>query len=135
MFKLDPSATTTDIFSQAELADIFKSNGMYASLKHLPLLAYMRKILSTDLDKNTILRIYLSRADDSFTALPPGTLLAICQIKTASTQVIIDCVLSKDYIPLEPIWYSDFSEKMIERHRALLYPEITQLVTQINYNT
>lgn len=131
MFKLDSPALPADIFNQAELAEVLDSNEMYRKkVKYLPLLAFTRKVLSTDLDRNTVLRIYLSRSDDSFAALPPGTLLAICQIKTASTQAVIDCVLSKDYIPLEPVWYSDHCEQMIEKHRAVLYQEIMELVTQ-----
>ena len=119
-----------DCFGEVELADIFKSNKMYDNIKHLPLIAFMKKVLPTDLDRNTMLRIYLCKSDDSFELLPRGTLFAICQIKTASSQCMIDCVLSKDYIPLEPVWYSDYCERMIEKHRGLLYPEITQLVSQ-----
>ena len=129
-FKLDPSATPAEAFGPAELADIFKSNKMYGSLKYLQLLAFTRKIISTELDKNTLLRIYLGRSDESISMLPPGTLFAICQIKTTSTQVVIDCVLSEDFVPLEPIWYSDYCERMIEKYRPLLYPEIEQLMTQ-----
>ena len=129
MFKLDSSAIPADIFGQVELVEIFKSNVMYSKVKCLPLLAFVRKVLSTDLDRNTLLRIYLGRSDDSFDVLPPGTLFAICQIRTVSTQAVIDCVLSSDYIPLEPVWYSDYCEQMIEKHRALLHPEIVQLIT------
>jgi len=102
----------------------FRSKMMY---KTLPLIAFTMKVLATELGKNTVLRIYLCKSNDSFTALPPGTLFAICQLKTASTQAVVDCVLSEDYVPLKPVWYSDYCQQMIEKHCALLNPEIAQL--------
>lgn len=123
MFKLDPSATPTVVFNHTDLEVMFAS-------KNPPLIAFMQKVFSTDSDGNTILRIYLSRSDNSVEGIPPGTLFAICQIKTASTQSVIDCLLSKDYVPLEPVWYSDFCDRMINKYRALLHREIIHLVTQ-----
>ena len=91
----------------------------------------MKRVISTDSDENTILRIYLIKSDENFQIIPPGVLFAICQIKTSFTQAVIGCLLSKDYMPLEPVWYSDYCEKMISKHRALLHREITHLVTQV----
>lgn len=123
MHKHDPSTIPPVIFNQAKLEEIFKSNDK-------PLIAFMKKVISTDSDRNTILRIYLTRSDNSFEVIPPSTLFAICQIKTASSQVVFDCLLSKEFVPLEPVWYSDYCEKMIEKHRALLHREISYLVNQ-----
>ena len=133
MFNLDPSATPTVIFNEAELADIFRSNKNYSNFKDPPLIAFMKKVISTDLDKkysvNTILRIYLCRSNENFQIVPQGEVFAICQIKSSSNQVLVDCLLSKDYVPLEPVWYSDYCEQMIDKHRALLHSEIMHLVT------
>ena len=41
----------------------------------------MRKVISTESDQKTVLRIYLIRSDNFFEAIPLGTILAICQIK------------------------------------------------------
>ena len=123
MLNLDPSATPVVIFSHADLEVIF-------ALKNPPLIAFIQKVFSTDSDGNSVLRIYLSRSDDSFEGIPPGTLFAICQIKTAATQAVIDCFLSNDYVPLEPVWYSDFCEQMIDKHRALFHHEIIHLVAR-----
>ena len=124
MLKLDPSATPTIVLNQANLEVIFAS-------KNPPMFAFTKKVFSADSEEgNTILRIYLSRSDGSLENIPPETLFAICQIKTPSTQVVVDCLLSNDYVPLEPIWYSDYCEMMIDKHRAFLHHEITQLVIQ-----
>lgn len=123
MLKRDPSATPAAILNHTDLEIIFAS-------KKPPLIAFMKKVFPSDSDGNTILRIYLSRSDDSLTTIPPGTLFAICQIKTASTQTVIDCLLAKDYAPLEPVWYSDYCEQMINKHRTLLHREIIQLIHQ-----
>ena len=125
LYKHDPSTIPPVIFNRAKLEGILKS-------KDKPLIAFMKKVISTDSDKNTILRIYLSRSDQSFEVIPPNTLFAICQIKTASSQAVIDCLLSEDFVPLEPVWYSDYSEKMIEKHRTLLHREISFLANQTN---
>lgn len=120
--KHDPSVIPPIIFGQAKLEEILKS-------KNEVLIAFMKKVVSTDSDRNTILRIYLIKSDNSFQeVIPPGTLFAICQIKTATSQVIVDCLLSKDFMPLEPVWYSDYCEKMIEKHRILLHCEISYLI-------
>lgn len=132
LFELNPIEIPADIFGPAELANIFQSNKMYSTLKCLPLLAFMQKVLSTELHKNTVLKIYLCKSDESFEVLPPGVSFAICQIKTALTQAVIDCVLSEDYVPLEPVWYSNYCEQLIEKYRALLSSEIKLLVTQAN---
>ena len=123
MLNFDPSLTTPVILSSSELNALFNSSDP-------PVIAAMKKVISTDTDQNTILRIYLSRSDSNLKVLPPGTLFAICQMKTATTQVVIDCLLSKDYVPLEPVWYSECCERMIEKHRELLHHEITLLVYQ-----
>lgn len=123
MLKCDPSVTPTVILNQAMLEVIFAS-------KNPPVIAFMKKIISTDSDDNVILRIYLSRSDENFEVVPPGTLFAICQIKTSSTQAVIDCLLSKDYAPLEPVWYSDYCEQMIDKYRTLFHREIIHLVAQ-----
>ena len=94
-----------------------------------PLIAFMKKVFLSESGSNTILRIYLSRSDNSTEGIPPGLLFAICQIKTASTQAVIDCLLSEDCIPLEPVWYSSFCEQLIDEHRGLLYQEIVHLAT------
>ena len=118
--KQDPSTVPPVIFSQAELEEILKS-------KNEPLIAFMKKVVSTESDQNTVLRIYLIRSDNSFEVIPLGTLLAICQIKTASTQVVVDCLLSKDFKPLKPVWYSKYCEEMIMSHCVLLQHEISYL--------
>ena len=127
---MDSSAVGVDIFDRAKLSEIFQSNKMYASLPHFPLLAYTQKVLTTELGEHTVVRIYLGTADESIASLPSGKLIAICQLKTAVSQVLIDCVLSDDYIPLEPVWYSTYCSEMIEKYRGLLYSEIEQLVAQ-----
>lgn len=124
VFNRDPSETPTVIFNEAELAEIFKS---YSSFKDPPLIAFMKKVISTP-SGNTILRIYLCRSDENLQIVPQGEIFAICQIKSSSNQVLVDCLLSKDYVPLEPVWYSDYCEQMIDKHRALLHCEIAQLV-------
>ena len=120
---LNPLTIPKVILNEAKLANILKFNDP-------PLIAFMNKVVSTNSDSKMILRIYLSRSDDSFDVIPPGTLFAICQIKTAKTQAVIDCLLSKDYVPVEPVWYSDFCEQMIDKHRELLHREIAYLVAE-----
>ena len=123
MLNFDPSLTPPVILSPSELNALFNSSDQ-------PVIAATKKVISTDTDQNTILRIYLSRSDSNLKVLPPGRLFAICQMKTKTTQVVIDCLLSKDYVPLEPVWYSEYCERMIEKHRELLHHEITLLVYQ-----
>ena len=95
-----------------------------------PIIAAMKKVLPTDTDRNTntVLTICLSRYCDS--ASESETLYAICQMKTTSTQIVVDCVLSNDYVPLKPVWFTEHCEQMIEKYRELLHREITFLVTQ-----
>ena len=122
MLTVDPSAIPPVIFNSAELAAIFDT-------KDPPVIAAMKKVLSTDTEENTILRIYLSRSDSTFEVIPPpDTLFAICQIKMATAQVVIECLLSKDYEPLEPVWYTEYCEQMIDKRRALIHREIMFLV-------
>ena len=124
MMKLDPSIISPVVLNPAELAAIFNK-------KDPPVIAAVKKVITADdTNENTILRIYLSRSDSTQEFLPPGTLFAICQLKTTKTQVVIDCLLSKDYVPLEPVWYSDYCERMIEKYRTLLHHEIALLVYQ-----
>lgn len=125
MLTLNPSTIPPVILSSDELAAMFKSEDP-------PVIAVMKKVLSMDAEENAILRIYLSRSDSTSELFSPGTLFAICQIKTAKTQVVIDCLLSEDYEPLEPFWYSEYCEQMINTHRALLHREIMFLVSQTN---
>ena len=109
--------------NENELTHILKQNTT-------PLIEFTRKVISTDLDKNTILRIYLCRPDDSLDIIPSGTLYSICPIKTPTTQVVIDSLLSEHYAPLEPVWYSEFSEHMIDKHHIiLLHREINNLIS------
>ena len=127
---MDSSAEPVDIFDRAKLSEIFLSSKMYASLPHFPLLAYAQKVVTTELGEHTVVRIYIGTADESMAPLPSGRLVAICQLKTAVSQVVIDCALSDDYIPLEPVWYSTYCSEMIDKYRGLLYSEIEQLVAQ-----
>ena len=123
MLKSDPSVTPTVILNHAELGVLLKS-------ANPSLNAFMMKVISTDPDSNTILRIYLYKSDEKIEVIPPGILYAICQIKTTTSQVIIDCLLSKDNVPLEPVWHSDYCEQMINKYRAMLHHEIVELATQ-----
>lgn len=123
MLKLAPSTTNPTILSSSEVTELLGSNDP-------PIFAATIKIISMDNDQNTVLRIYLTRYDKEFEGLSPGTIFAICQLKSATTQVVIDCVLSKEYIPLKPVWYTDYSQQMIDKYRALLHHEISLLVAQ-----
>lgn len=125
----DTSFSLPVMFNEANIAEMYQVFKSYKNVRMLPLVAFMKKVVSTDLDPITIVRIYLIRSDGSLSTLPTGTLAAFCQLKTPSTQVLIDCVLSPDCIPLEPVWYTDVCEQMIEKYRGLIYPEIVQLAT------
>ena len=122
MAQLDPSATPPVLLDQSELSSLLNP-------KNTSLIGFMKKVISTHLDKNTILKIYLGKADYSFDIIPQGTLYVFCQIKTSTTQIVIDALLSEDYVPLEPIWYSDYCQHMIDEHRMLLHDEIQNLVS------
>ena len=121
MVTLDPSIVPPVILNPPELATMLNPDDP-------PIIAAMKKVLPTAIDRNTILTVCLSKCDSSFEA---GTLYAVCQLKTASTQVVIDCVLSKDCSPLKPVWYTEYCEQMIEKYRELLHREITLLVNHI----
>lgn len=116
MLTLNPTAILPVIFNQALLALSLKSEDP-------PVIAFVKKVISTATNQNTILRIYLCKSDSSVEVIPPGTLFGICQIKTASSQVVIDFLLSKDYVPLKPVWYTEYCEQMIVKHQALLNRE------------
>lgn len=120
MFTLDPSTIPPVFQNTTELALLLEP-------KDPPFIAAMKKVVPTDLGKNTVLTVYLSKCESTYES---GTFCAICIMKTMSTQVVIDCVLSDDYTPLTPIWYAEQCEKMIEKYRMLLQTEITLLVTQ-----
>ena len=118
----DPSTVCPVILSPTELAVTFKS-------KDPPVIAMVKKVISTDTDRNTILRIYLCRSDSSVETIPPGTLFGICQIKTATSQVVFDFLVSDDYVPLKPVWFTEYCEQMIDKHKALLHHEIKLLAS------
>lgn len=130
MYRLDPTATPTVLLNEAELTQIFES---HVDFQATPVIAFMKKAFSTpasEFENNSILRIYLCRSDENIQVIPAGKIFAVCQIRySSSSQVVIDCLLSDDYVPLEPVWYSDFCERMIEKHRAFLHSEIKHLVT------
>lgn len=128
MLHLDPLLIPPVILNETELTHILKQNTT-------PLIGFMRKVISTDLDRNTILRIYLCRSDDSLKIIPPGMLYSICQIKTPTTQIVIDSLLSEHYVPLEPVWYSEFSQRMIDKHRTLLHCETQDLISHCKYQS
>ena len=123
MLKLAPSTIPPIILNSSEVTALLGSNDP-------PIIAATIKVVSMDNDQNAVLRIYLTRYDKEFEGLSPGTIFAICQLKTATTQVVIDCVLSKEYMPLKPVWYTDYSKQMIDKYRALLHGEILLLVAQ-----
>ena len=122
MLTLDPSMITPVFQNTVQLAMILNTNDP-------TFIAIMTRVLPTSLGRNTVLKILLSRCNGAGDC-ETGTLFAICQIKTTSTQVVIDCVLSKDCTPLRPVWYTEQCEQMIEKYRILLQSEISLLVNQ-----
>ena len=123
MFKLDPSTIPSVILTSSKITALLDSDDP-------PIIAAVIKVLPMNDDQNAILCIYLTRYDKEFEGLSPGTVFAICQFKTATTQVMIDCVLSKEYMPLKPVWYTDYCKQMIDKYCALLHREILLLVGQ-----
>ena len=125
--KLDPSTIPPIVLNPADLA------AQILNSKALPVIAAVTKVIFIDeTNEYTILRIYLSKSNSSLKVIPPGKLFAFCQLRTTKTQVVIDCLLSEDYVPLEPVWFSDYCERMIEKYRSLLHHEITLMVQSSN---
>ena len=122
MLMFDPSKLTPMILNPAKLAMIFKS-------KDPPVIAMVKKVITTAADRNTILRIYVCRSDSSVEVIPPGTLFGICQIKTISSQAVFDFLISEDYMPLKPVWFTEHCKQMIDEHRTLVHNEIKLLAS------
>ena len=127
MFQVDPQMTPPVVLSYIKLREMFKT-------ANPPVIASVKKVVSImDRDNckcNGIFIIYLCKSDSKSTVIPPDTLYAITQIKTASFQVVLDCLLSPEYAPLGPVWPSVHSNTALDEFSLLLEHEFTSLALQ-----
>ena len=129
MLRDDPSKTPPQLLSKPMLCTIFDK-------LFPPIVAAVRKVISIG-DRNAVLKmiVCVSDAVNVKSDVPSGTapVFTICQIKTETTQVVIDCILDRSHnnnIVLHPVWYTKHCEEMITKYSSLLLQEIPLLVRQ-----
>lgn len=96
-------------------------------------IATVTKVLSTDISMNTIVRIYMCKTSDHLKGISTTHCqhYIIIQFRTAYSQVVLDFFVTPNYLPLEPVWFSEYTKQMIERHRVYLYCLINLLFGQV----
>ena len=115
MFKQDPSATQPVILNEQELSLL---QNAHLKSENPTVISSVKKVISLDSNCSAILIIYVRKS-------PPGTLHAICQIKTLQMQEVIVCLLSEaDYTLIGPMWPNEHSEKVFSEYKLLLKREL-----------
>lgn len=116
LLRLSPDSVPILRYSEHELQRIL-------GVESPSVIATVTKVLATDISTNTIVRIYLCKRSDHFKEFSTNhdQLYVIIQFRTALSQVVLDFFVTPYYLPLEPVWFTEYAKQMVDRHQVFLY--------------